>query len=229
MIDDFHNWGAWSPWEKLDPAMKKTYSGAAAGKGAVYDWTGNSKVGAGRMEILDASPAKTTIKLDFLKPFEAHNIADFTLEPAGDSTNVTWAMRGASPFLMRVMGDLPQHGQGDRKGFRDRPREPEDGLRTLSGARSSPRPAPAILLDMSWPQDPIAAVTHPDPYPYYADLVARRPLYRDDALQLWVASSAAAVTAVLASDLCRVRPPAEPVPGRSSGRPPASSSAISCG
>ncbi len=104
MIDDFHNWGAWSPWEKLDPAMKKTYSGAAAGQGAVYDWTGNSKVGTGRMEILDTSPAKTTIKLDFLKPFEAHNIADFVLEPAGDSTRVTWEMRGASPYMMRVMG-----------------------------------------------------------------------------------------------------------------------------
>jgi hypothetical protein len=104
MIDDFHNWGTWSPWEKLDPAMKKTYSGAADGKGAVYEWTGNSKVGAGRMEILDATPAKTTIKLDFLKPFEAHNIADFALEPADDSTNVTWAMHGSSPFLMKVMG-----------------------------------------------------------------------------------------------------------------------------
>ncbi len=72
---------------------------------------------------------------------------------------------------------------------------------------------------MSWPKDPIAAVTHPDPYPYYADLAARRPLYRDDALQLWVASSAAAVTAVLASDLCRVRPPAEPVPRALLGSP----------
>jgi hypothetical protein len=104
MIDDFHNWGAWSPWEKLDPALKRTYSGAANGKGAVYDWTGNSKVGTGRMEILDTSAAKTTIKLDFLKPFEAHNIAEFTLEPSGDSTNVIWTMNGANPFMMKVMG-----------------------------------------------------------------------------------------------------------------------------
>ena len=104
MIDDFHNWGSWSPWEKLDPALKRTYSGAANGKGAVYDWTGNSKVGTGRMEILDTSAAKTTIKLDFLKPFEAHNIAEFTLEPSGDSTNVIWTMNGASPFMMKVMG-----------------------------------------------------------------------------------------------------------------------------
>jgi hypothetical protein len=104
MIDDFHNWGAWSPWEKLDPALKRTYSGAASGKGAVYDWTGNSKVGTGRMEILDTSAAKTTIKLDFLKPFEAHNVAEFTLEPSGDSTNVIWTMNGANPFMMKVMG-----------------------------------------------------------------------------------------------------------------------------
>jgi hypothetical protein len=104
LIDDFHNWGAWSPWEKLDPAMQKTYSGAAEGRGAIYEWTGNSKVGAGRMEILEASPARTTIKLDFLKPFETHNIADFTLEPAGEATNVTWAMHGPSPYVMRVMG-----------------------------------------------------------------------------------------------------------------------------
>jgi hypothetical protein len=104
LIDDFHNWGAWSPWERLDPAMKKTYSGAAEGRGAVYEWTGNGKVGAGRMEILEASPNRTTIKLDFLKPFENHNISDFTLEPAGDATNVTWEMHGPSPYMMRVMG-----------------------------------------------------------------------------------------------------------------------------
>src|SRR4029077_20623116 len=104
LIDDFHNWAAWSPWEKLDPAMQKTYSGAAEGRGAIYEWTGNSKVGAGRMEILEASPTRTTIKLDFLKPFENHNIADFTLEPAGDATNVTWAMHVPSPYVMRVMG-----------------------------------------------------------------------------------------------------------------------------
>ena len=72
---------------------------------------------------------------------------------------------------------------------------------------------------MQFPRDPLAAVTHPDPYPYYASLVAERPFYRDEALGLWVASSAAAVTAVLTSDLCRVRPPAEPVPRALLGSP----------
>jgi Polyketide cyclase / dehydrase and lipid transport len=103
-ISDFHQWSAWSPWEKLDPDLKRTYSGASTGKGAVYDWTGNKKVGTGRMEVLDVQPGKVTIKLDFLKPFEAHNITEFSLAPAGGGTNVTWAMHGASPFVAKVFG-----------------------------------------------------------------------------------------------------------------------------
>jgi len=103
LIDDFHNWGSWSPWEKLDPAMKKTFSGAGSGKGSRYAWEGNSKVGAGRMEILDATPSKVTVKLDFLKPFETHNLAEFTLAPQGQATQVTWAMRGPSPFVSKIM------------------------------------------------------------------------------------------------------------------------------
>jgi hypothetical protein len=103
LVNDFHSWSSWSPWEKLDPAMKRTHSGAASGKGAVYEWDGNSKVGTGRMEITEVSaPSKVTIKLDFLKPMEGHNIAEFTLEPQGDSTNVTWAMHGPAPFLSKV-------------------------------------------------------------------------------------------------------------------------------
>ena len=105
LIDDFHRWDSWSPWEKMDPAMKRTYSGAANGKGAVYAWQGNSKVGEGRMEIADTSPpSKVTIKLDFIKPIEGHNTAEFTLEPRGDSTNVTWSMYGPSPYIAKIMG-----------------------------------------------------------------------------------------------------------------------------
>ena len=103
-LEDFHRWSAWSPWEKLDPALKRTYSGAENGVGAVYAWEGNSKVGQGRMEIREAVPAsKVEIQLDFLKPFEAHNTADFTLAPQGDSTQVTWAMTGPNNFLGKVM------------------------------------------------------------------------------------------------------------------------------
>jgi hypothetical protein len=103
-ISDFHRWTSWSPWENKDPAMQRTYSGAASGKGAVYGWEGNKNVGSGRMEILEAStPSKIVIKLDFLKPFEAHNIAEFTMLPQGDVTNVTWVMHGPAVFMSKVM------------------------------------------------------------------------------------------------------------------------------
>lgn len=105
LINDFHAWGAWSPWEKLDPAMKKTYSGPASGKGAVYAWDGNSQVGAGRMEVIESTlPSKVAVQLDFLKPMEAHNVAEFTLQPNGNATNVTWSMHGPSPYIAKVMG-----------------------------------------------------------------------------------------------------------------------------
>jgi carbon monoxide dehydrogenase subunit G len=104
LINDFHNFGAWSPYEKKDPAMKRTLSGASNGKGAVYEWEGDHNVGKGRMEITDTSPpSRVTINLDFVKPFATHNIVEFTLEPQGDSTNVTWAMHGPSPYIAKVM------------------------------------------------------------------------------------------------------------------------------
>ncbi|HEY4573288.1 MAG TPA: SRPBCC family protein [Thermoanaerobaculia bacterium] len=102
LISDLHAWSAWNPFEK-DPAMKKTYSGAASGRGAVYEWDGNSQVGAGRMEVLDVSPSKVTIKLDFIRPFEAHNTAELTLAPQGSATDVTWAMYGPNRYLNKVM------------------------------------------------------------------------------------------------------------------------------
>ena len=104
LINDFHSWGEWSPWEKIDPELKRTYSGAAAGPGAVYEWQGNKKVGQGRMEIMESTPAsRIVIKLDFLKPFEAHHTAEFTLTGHGDSTNVNWAMHGRQPYMFKVM------------------------------------------------------------------------------------------------------------------------------
>jgi uncharacterized protein YndB with AHSA1/START domain len=108
LIDDFHQWRAWSPWEDRDPALKRTYEGAARGRGAVYAWEGNRNVGAGRMEILSAtSPSAIVIKLDFIKPFEGHNTAEFTMLPRGNATdartNVTWAMHGPAPLMHRVM------------------------------------------------------------------------------------------------------------------------------
>ncbi len=106
LLDDFHNWGSWSPWEKLDPAMKRILSGPPGQTGAVYAWDGSSKVGAGRMEVKDVNvPSKVVIQLDFLRPFEAHNVTDFTLARRADSgTEVTWQMRGPSPFVSKLMG-----------------------------------------------------------------------------------------------------------------------------
>ena len=104
VLNDFHRWTEWSPWEKLDPAMKRTLGGAASGKGATYAWEGNSKAGAGRMEIIVSVPAsKVGIQLDFIKPFEGHNIAEFTLTPQGDATQVNWQMHGPAPFISKLM------------------------------------------------------------------------------------------------------------------------------
>jgi uncharacterized protein YndB with AHSA1/START domain len=104
LINDFRRWGSWSPYEHKDPVMKRSFSGAASGKGAVYAWDGNKNVGSGRMEILDATaPAKIVIKLDFFTPFEGHNTAEFTMLPQGDGTNLTWLMHGPAPFMAKIM------------------------------------------------------------------------------------------------------------------------------
>lgn len=103
-INDLRNWSSWSPWEKKDPAMKRMLSGAPSGKGAVYAWEGNKEVGVGRMEITESTPAsRLTIRLDFLKPFEAHNIVEFTLAPEGESTKVTWTIHGPMPYISKLM------------------------------------------------------------------------------------------------------------------------------
>jgi hypothetical protein len=84
--------------------MQRTYSGSASGRGAIYAWDGNNSAGSGRMEILDTSaPSKIVIKLDFFKPFEGHNTAEFTMLPQGNATNVTWLMHGPAPFMSRLM------------------------------------------------------------------------------------------------------------------------------
>ena len=104
LINDFHRWGTWSPWETKDSSMKRTFSGAPSGTGAVYAWDGNKNVGSGRMEILDSAAAsKIVIKLDFFKPFEGHNTAEFTLLPQADATTVEWVMYGPAPFMSKVM------------------------------------------------------------------------------------------------------------------------------
>lgn len=103
-IVDLKGWSAWSPWEKKDPAMKRTFGAVTSGKGAVYEWSGDKNVGKGRMEITDAAaPARIVIKLDFLEPFEAHNTSEFALAAGAGGTTVTWAMHGPATFLSKVM------------------------------------------------------------------------------------------------------------------------------
>jgi hypothetical protein len=104
-INGFHQWEAWSPWEKIDPAIKRSYSGAGSGKGAVYAWEGNKDIGKGRMEIIESTPSsRIVIKIDFIQPLEAHNRIEFTLERQGDATRVTQAMYGPSPFISKLIG-----------------------------------------------------------------------------------------------------------------------------
>jgi uncharacterized protein YndB with AHSA1/START domain len=105
MLSDFRRWTDWSPWEKLDPNLQRTFSGAPMGTGAVYEWRGNNKAGAGRMEIVESHPSSLVrIKLDFIKPFRASNTVDLTLTPAGGGTEMRWVMTGASPFISKLFG-----------------------------------------------------------------------------------------------------------------------------
>jgi uncharacterized protein YndB with AHSA1/START domain len=102
-LNDLHAHHAWSPFEK-DPAMKRTHSGAPAGKGAVYEWEGSREVGQGRIAITESMPSsRLVLALDMLKPFKAHNTVEYTLEPKGNATNVTWAMYGSQPFMAKLM------------------------------------------------------------------------------------------------------------------------------
>ena len=104
-LENFHNFAAWSPWEHLDPAMKKEFSGPESGVGASYSWAGNSKAGEGRMTITDAHPTdKLVMKLEFLKPFKATNTATFALAPDGAGTKVTWSMDGTNNFMAKAFG-----------------------------------------------------------------------------------------------------------------------------
>ena len=103
LINDFKSGTAWSPYEKKDPAMKRTYGATPAGKGATYAWDGNSNVGGGNMLITDApAPSKVALDLNMTRPMTAHNKVEFMLTPAGDSTTVTWTMNGNAPYWAKI-------------------------------------------------------------------------------------------------------------------------------
>ena len=102
-VNDFGRWPEWSPWEKLDPQMKRERSGAPAGTGAVYYWSGNKKVGEGRMTITDSRPPSSlTIRLEFIKPWTATNTTQFDLAPSGAGTHATWTMSGHNNFMAKA-------------------------------------------------------------------------------------------------------------------------------
>ncbi|MBN9685132.1 MULTISPECIES: SRPBCC family protein [unclassified Corallococcus] len=104
LVNDFHQWNQWSPWDNLDPNMKRTFDGAESGVGATYGWVGNNDVGEGRMTILEATAnASVRIKLEFIKPFEDSSITTFTFNPATDGTAVTWTMAGDHNFMSKAM------------------------------------------------------------------------------------------------------------------------------
>lgn len=105
LINDLHQWVAWTPWEKIDPEIKRTYGSITSGRGAVYEWSGNKNIGHGRMEITESSPSsKVVLKIDFITPFEAHNTVEFTLATQRNSTVVTQAMYGSNSYLSKLMG-----------------------------------------------------------------------------------------------------------------------------
>ena len=103
-VNDFRNWEAWSPWAKLDPAAKATFEGPAAGQGAVFDWSGNDKVGEGRMTLTESRPAELVrIKVDFVKPFAGTSTSEFAFKPEGGQTAVTWSTSGQHNFISKAM------------------------------------------------------------------------------------------------------------------------------
>jgi carbon monoxide dehydrogenase subunit G len=105
LIEDFHAWLAWSPWEGRDPNLQRTYAGAERGPGASYAWSGNKEVGSGKMTVTATEPArKVVIDLEFITPFPAKNVTTFALAPDGAGTRVTWTMEGKSTFMFKLMG-----------------------------------------------------------------------------------------------------------------------------
>jgi Polyketide cyclase / dehydrase and lipid transport len=135
-VNDFHKWPAWSPWEKLDPAMKREISGAPSGTGATYYWSGNNKAGEGRMTITDSrAPQSVTIRLEFIKPWTATNTTQFDFAPRGSGTEVTWAMSGHNNFMAKAFSLVMSMEKMVGPDF-------ERGLANLDAATAAAKPTP---------------------------------------------------------------------------------------
>lgn len=131
-IDDFHRWQSWSPYEKKDPAMQRSFEGPSSGLGAAYGWNGNKDIGSGRMEISESTPSsRVCLKLEFFTPFKASNTAEFVLTPQGDATRVTWSMQGRSNFMSKLMGVVVNIDKMVGKDF-------EEGLLNLRALAEQP-------------------------------------------------------------------------------------------
>ena len=105
IVNDSHKWDAWSPWSKLDPAMKTSFEGPPTGVGAVYAWSGNSEVGEGKSTIVESIPnEKVALKLEFIRPFAGVNDVEFLLKPVGDQTTISWTMSGKKNFIAKALG-----------------------------------------------------------------------------------------------------------------------------
>jgi hypothetical protein len=136
-VADFRRWQAWSPWEDLDPDLQRTYSGAEAGTGARYAWSGNRKAGQGSMEITRAeAPSAVDIDLVFEKPFKSRNRSSFAIAPEGEAgSRVTWSMTGPKSLMLKVMGIFKSMDAMIGPDF-------EKGLARLRAAAESPPPPP---------------------------------------------------------------------------------------
>lgn len=131
LVNDFRDWPAWSPWEKLDPNLKRMHSGAPLGEGAMYAWSGNDQVGEGKMTIVESKPNRLIgIKLEFIKPWTATNKTTFTFSGSGDTTKVTWAMDGENNFMAKAFSMFMDMDSMVGKDF-------EKGLSSLSGVAAS--------------------------------------------------------------------------------------------
>lgn len=132
-INDFRHWPEWSPWEKLDPAMKKDLGGTDSGVGSSYAWEGNKKAGQGRMEITESQPpSRVVIDLDFIKPFKSQSVTEFELAPKDGATDVTWTMRGPASFMTKVMMVFMSMDKMVGRDF-------EEGLANLKRVAEAPR------------------------------------------------------------------------------------------
>jgi len=103
ILSDLRRGAEWSPYEKKDPTMKKSFSGPATGPGAMMEWDGNNDIGAGKLTIANATPSKITINLDMIKPMAASNVVEYDLAPQGNATNLTWSMHGPMTIFSKVL------------------------------------------------------------------------------------------------------------------------------